>query len=77
MSSISANLIKNRMRLKLSQEEFSRMIGVSQSTYQEWEKGRSPKIDWLPKLRDLFNLNCIDELFNNPNTLPEKNVDSP
>ena len=55
-------LIKNRQKLNLTQEQISCRIGVSQSTYQEWEKGRSPKIDYLPKLKEVLGLKSIDEL---------------
>ncbi len=63
MEVFSINLIKNRQKLNLSQEEAATQLGVGQSTYQEWEKGRSPKIDYLPKIKILFGLSSTDELF--------------
>jgi transcriptional regulator with XRE-family HTH domain len=63
METFSIVLIKNRQKLNLSQEQVATQIGVSQSTYQEWEKGRSPKIDYLPKLKSLFGLKSMDDLF--------------
>jgi transcriptional regulator with XRE-family HTH domain len=63
MEKFSVILIKNRLKLRLSQEEISAKIGVRQSTYQEWEKGRSPKVDYLPKLRDALGLTSIDDFF--------------
>jgi transcriptional regulator with XRE-family HTH domain len=66
MQNFSIILIKNRLKLKLSQEEISAKVGVRQSTYHEWEKGRSPKIDYLPKLRDVLGLTSIDDFFVSP-----------
>jgi transcriptional regulator with XRE-family HTH domain len=63
MSILSINLIKNRKRLNLSQENIADAVGTSQSSYQEWEKGRSPKSEFYPKLKEVFGLSSIDELF--------------
>jgi DNA-binding XRE family transcriptional regulator len=63
MELFSITLIKNRQKLNLTQEQAAAKLGISQSTYQEWEKGRSPKLDYLPKLKLLFNMQYIDELF--------------
>jgi DNA-binding XRE family transcriptional regulator len=63
MEEFSINLIKNRQRLNLSQEQVATQIGVCQSTYQELEKGRSPKLEYLPKLKILFGIQYIDEFF--------------
>jgi transcriptional regulator with XRE-family HTH domain len=65
MEVFSIALIKNRQKLKLSQEQASSLLGVKQSTYHEWEKGRSPKLEYLPKLKEVFGLSSIDELFTN------------
>jgi transcriptional regulator with XRE-family HTH domain len=62
MLNFSIALIKNRQKLNLTQEQVSTRIGVPQSTYQEWEKGRSPKIDYLPKLKEVLGLKSVDEL---------------
>lgn len=64
MSIFATNLIKCRKKLNLSQENISETLGISQSTYQEWEKGRSPKTEFYPKLKEVFGLSSIDELFN-------------
>jgi transcriptional regulator with XRE-family HTH domain len=63
MTTFSANLIKARKKLNLTQEKISDSIGINQSTYQEWEKGRSPKIEYLPKLKEILGLTSIDDLF--------------
>ena len=64
MSIFATNLIKCRKKLNLSQENISETLGISQSTYQEWEKGRSPTTEFYPKLKEVFGLSSIDELFN-------------
>lgn len=64
MSIFATNLIKCRKKLNLSQENIADALDVSQSTYQEWEKGRSPKSEFYPKLKEVFGLTSIDELFN-------------
>ncbi|MBP6386325.1 MAG: helix-turn-helix transcriptional regulator [Pseudarcicella sp.] len=63
MLDFSASLIKHRQILQLTQEEVAASLGISQSTYHEWEKGRSPSLKHLPKLKNVFKLNYIDELF--------------
>lgn len=63
MLDFSINIIKSRKKLKLSQEEVAAQVGVCQSTYQEWEKGRSPKMQYLPKLKMILELNSIDDFF--------------
>ena len=63
MEVFSIVLIKNRQKLNLSQEEVATKVGTSQSTYQEWEKGRSPKLEYLPRLKALFGLSSMDEFF--------------
>jgi transcriptional regulator with XRE-family HTH domain len=71
MEIFSICLIKNRQKLNLSQEQAATQLGVGQSTYQEWEKGRSPKLEYLPKLKALFGLSTMDEFFGeNPDTTP-------
>jgi transcriptional regulator with XRE-family HTH domain len=63
MQEFSIILIKNRQRLNLSQEQAAIKLGIGQSTYQEWEKGHSPKLEYLPKLKVLFGLSSMDEFF--------------
>lgn len=64
MSIFAINLIKCRRKLNQSQENIADALGVSQSSYQEWEKGRSPKSEFYPRLKEVFGLFSIDELFN-------------
>jgi len=64
MSIFAINLIKCRKKLNQSQENIADALGVSQSSYQEWEKGRSPKSEFYPRLKEVFGLSSIDELFN-------------
>ena len=70
MEAFSIILIKNRQKLNLSQEQVATQIGVVQSTYQEWEKGRSPKLEYLPKLKALFGLSSMDEFFGESTNIP-------
>ena len=64
MCNFAKNLIKFRRKLNFSQENVADAVGVSQSSYCEWEKGRSPKSEFYPKLRDALGLSSIDEFFN-------------
>lgn len=74
MEEFSIILIKNRQRLNLSQEEVAIKLGTNQSTYQEWEKGRSPKLEYLPKLKALFGLSSMDDFFGeSSNSTPPRN----
>jgi transcriptional regulator with XRE-family HTH domain len=63
MESFSIKLIQNRQRLNLTQEEIAEELGIRQSTYREWEKGRSPKLCYLPMLKQVLQLKSIDDLF--------------
>ena len=51
-----------RKKLKISQSELAKSIGVTQQTISAYEKGiRQPPIDVLLKLSEIFNC-TIDEL---------------
>ncbi|MGX7688395.1 helix-turn-helix domain-containing protein [Flectobacillus roseus] len=63
MDIFSKNLIRYRQNLNLTQEYIAEELGIRQSTYCEWEKGRSPKLKYLPKLKEILRLKSIDELF--------------
>lgn len=55
-------LRKCREKKRLSQREVADLIGVSQSTYSNWEGDiRSFRVEFLAKLAKLFNV-CISEL---------------
>lgn len=56
------NLKKLRQKALLTQNELSRLIGVSQSEISQWESGkRYPRAALLPRIAD--TLGCtVDEL---------------
>lgn len=70
MESFSIKLIQNRQRLNLTQEEIAEELGIRQSTYREWENGRSPKLSFLPKLKQVLQLKSIDDLFSESSPPP-------
>ncbi len=63
MDIFSTNLIRYRQNLNLTQEYIAEELGIRQSTYCEWEKGRSPKLKYLPKLKEILGLRSIDDFF--------------
>ncbi|WP_293890614.1 helix-turn-helix transcriptional regulator [Flavobacterium sp.] len=45
-----------REKRKLSQEELAYKIGVVQATIGNWERGKSIKVDYIPKLADILEV---------------------
>ena len=45
-----------REKRKLSQEELAYKIGVAQTTIGNWERGKSIKMDYIPKLADALEV---------------------
>jgi len=61
---ISLNLIKLRSQRNLSQKEISKVLGISQSSYNRIESGASQvRIDHLQILATYYHV-LIDDLFN-------------
>ncbi len=51
-----------RDRLKLSQEAFARLIGVSMQTVNRWENGRfKPSLMAMEKINTLLNQEATNE----------------
>jgi transcriptional regulator with XRE-family HTH domain len=50
----------------LSQKYISKIIGISRFTLSNWAIGKtSPTLEQAQKLKEVLNLNSIDELVNN------------
>ena len=45
-----------REKRRLSQEELAYKIGVVQATIGNWERGKSIKIDYIPKLAEILDI---------------------
>lgn len=59
---IGANLIQNRRRRGITQEELAEYMGVSKASVSKWETGATyPDITLLPRLATFFNIS-IDDL---------------
>jgi len=57
------NLKKERDKLKLSQEEVAKKLGVSRKTYENWETGKTePKVFFIKLLIEFFKT-TFDKLF--------------
>lgn len=50
-------IVKLRKKLKLTQQEFANLVGVSHRTITNWEKGITTPIDSVKKLLTLINNN--------------------
>ena len=48
-----------REKRKLSQEELAYKIGVVQATIGNWERGKSIKMDYIPKLADALDVSFV------------------
>ena len=50
-----------RKRADINQEDLAKLIGVSTSTLQKVESGRtSPRLDLVTKIADVLKLECAD-----------------
>ena len=68
-----------REKRKLSQEELAYKIGVAQATIGNWERGKSIKWDYIPKLTEILDvssayfINESQTIVNEPPTgVPQK-----
>lgn len=81
LSIISSNIKETRKKRGFTQEEVSKLIGISRSTIAKWENGsREPNALELKKLCELFNVSSDyiygrSDSFNNINIPKEYNLD--
>ena len=60
MNEFGCRLKIARLAKEYTQEELAEMLGVSQTTYSDWEIGKStPKADISVKLAEIFGLDCL------------------
>ena len=70
---ISENIYKLRTDAKLTQEQFSELLGVSQQSVQKWERGTStPDLDKLIKLSKYFDVSLDALILGNDNRIVEE-----
>lgn len=62
MIKFNEQLKKIRAKLKISQREAARRIGVSDSTYRAWEYGNAIQGEPYPQIAKAFGIS-LDELF--------------
>ncbi|AMV62832.1 Transcriptional regulator, XRE family [Pediococcus damnosus] len=59
---LQSEIIKNRQRLKLSQAELAKRVGVGEENIKQWEQGgQSPSVENLIDLSNLFEIS-LDQL---------------
>ena len=57
------NIVHNRERLGITQEELAQKLSVDRSTVAKWESGEAlPRTDKLPELARIFGCS-VDDLF--------------
>lgn len=62
MGTFSENLKSLRKEMKMSQQDVSLKVGVSQQCVSEWENAKiEPTLSFLWKLADIFEIS-VDEL---------------
>ncbi|WP_178076125.1 helix-turn-helix domain-containing protein [Paenibacillus oralis] len=60
ITTIAADLKRERLRRKFSQKQLARKLGVSKTTISAWERDvRFPKEQHLPLIADLLDLSEI------------------
>lgn len=60
---IAKNIVKFRKSIPMTQKEFAKRLGVTQSRVSNWEHGtNSPDIEMLFKICKIFNIS-IDEIY--------------
>lgn len=74
MSILSERLKALRNEAGKTQEEMSKLIGISRSTYAEYERGKNkPPIQKLQIIADYFGV-TVDYLMGNSSSKPVKNI---
>lgn len=62
MESLGKRLMRLRTNKNLSQAELARLIGVSSSTYREWELGRDIQGEPYMKLSEILEVSLTELL---------------
>ncbi|MBO9671990.1 MAG: helix-turn-helix transcriptional regulator [Sphingobacteriaceae bacterium] len=62
MNNFRTNLILQRQKIKLSQQELADLLNVNQKTIGSYEEGRAvPKLDLIIEMANLFKI-TVDQL---------------
>lgn len=62
---IAENIIRHRERLGITQAELARRVGVKRPTVTQWEAGKGPGKEIIPRIADALGI-TIDELYRRP-----------
>lgn len=67
---LTSNIGKLREKRGMTQRELSQLVGVTETTIANWERGRSG-LDWITKIRRLCQaLGCrLEDLLTDPSDL--------
>lgn len=79
MMSIGENIKKLRESHKLTQEEFGKIVGVTDKAVSSWETGaKAPRMGVIQKISDYFNINksaiLDDPIESNATILPQEKI---
>ena len=77
--SIGENIKKLRESHKLTQEEFGKIVGVTDKAVSSWETGaKAPRVGVIQKISDYFNINksaiLDDPIESNATILPQDKI---
>ncbi len=67
-------ILRERRKLKMTQEELARALDVSAQAVSNWERGGYPDITLLPKIANYFRI-TVDELIGNDEASREEEIE--
>ena len=70
---ISEIILRERRKLKLTQEELANALAVSPQAVSNWERGGYPDITLLPRIANYFKI-TVDELIGNDEATMDENM---
>ena len=72
---ISEVILRERQKIKLTQEELASKLGVSAQAVSNWERGGYPDIALLPQIANFFHI-TVDELIGNDEATKQADIES-
>lgn len=70
---IAESILRERRKLKLTQEELAYALNVSPQAVSNWERGGYPDITMLPRIANFFKI-TVDELIGNDDAAKQADI---
>ncbi len=71
---IAETILRERRKLKLTQEELASALNVSPQAVSNWERGGYPDITMLPRIANFFKI-TVDELIGNDDAAKQADIE--